>query len=40
LDGAKGQALLQDGFRGYLNKPFNVRSLIDLVEEPESDGDR
>jgi len=30
-DGA-GQALLQDGFDGFLSKPFEVRALIDLIE--------
>ena len=28
-----GQALLQEGFDGYLSKPFEVRSLIELIEE-------
>ncbi len=30
---AQGQALLQQGFDGYLSKPFDVRSLIRLIEE-------
>jgi CheY-like chemotaxis protein len=29
----QGQALLQQGFDGYLSKPFDVRSLIRLIEE-------
>ena len=33
LTEAQGQALLQGGFRGYLSKPFDLRSLIDLIEE-------
>jgi excisionase family DNA binding protein len=31
-DGA-GQALLQEGFDGYLSKPFDVRSLTALIED-------
>jgi DNA-binding response OmpR family regulator len=30
---ARGHALLQAGFDGYLNKPFDVHSLIRLIEE-------
>ena len=30
---AAGQALLQEGFDGYLGKPFDVRSLISLIEQ-------
>lgn len=33
LTDAQGQALLQAGFDGYLGKPFDVRSLIQLIEE-------
>jgi len=33
LSKARGQALLQDGFDAYLAKPFEVRSLIQLIEE-------
>ena len=33
LTDGQGQALLQEGFDGYLNKPFDVRSLIQLIEE-------
>ncbi len=33
LADAEGQALLQDGFDGYLSKPFSVTSLIRLIEE-------
>ncbi len=29
---AQGQALLQEGFNGYLSKPFDVRSLVHLIE--------
>ena len=29
---SKGQTLLQEGFDGYLSKPFDVRSLIELIE--------
>ena len=32
LTEAQGQALLQAGFHGYLAKPFDIRSLIDLVD--------
>ena len=37
LEGPSGQALLQDGFDGYLNKPFDVRSLIELIEKSGSE---
>ena len=30
---AQGQSLLQDGFQGFLAKPFDVRSLIRLIEQ-------
>ncbi len=33
LGEGRGQALLQDGFDGYLEKPFDVRSLIRVIEE-------
>ena len=33
LTDAEGQALLQDGFNGYLSKPFDVASLTRLIEE-------
>jgi len=33
LTDAQGQALLQAGFDGYLSKPFEVRSLIQLIVE-------
>lgn len=33
---SRGQALLQDGFDGYLSKPFEIRSLIQLIEETTS----
>ena len=29
---ARGQALIQDGFDGYLSKPFEIRALIRLLE--------
>ena len=29
----QGQTLLQSGFQGYLSKPFDVHSLIDLIED-------
>ena len=29
----RGQALLQQGFDGYISKPFETRSLIRLIEE-------
>jgi excisionase family DNA binding protein len=29
----QGQSLLQHGFHGYLGKPFDVRSLVQLIEE-------
>ena len=32
LPDSQGQALLQDGFDGYLSKPFEIRSLIQLIE--------
>jgi excisionase family DNA binding protein len=32
LSEARGQALLQAGFDGYIGKPFDVRSLIELIE--------
>jgi len=32
LGDAQGQALLQEGFEGFLNKPFDARTLIRLVE--------
>jgi excisionase family DNA binding protein len=32
LTDAAGQALLQDGFDGYLRKPFHMRSLIELID--------
>jgi excisionase family DNA binding protein len=30
---ARGQGLLQDGFQAFLAKPFDVRSLIQLIEQ-------
>ncbi len=33
MDDAQGQALLQEGFDGYLSKPFNVGSLVRLIED-------
>lgn len=33
LSDAEGQALSQAGFDGYLSKPFDVRSLIELIEK-------
>ena len=33
---AQGQALLQDGFDGYLSKPFEIRSLVHLIEDGTS----
>ncbi len=32
LDDSRGQALLQEGFGGYLSKPFDARALIRLLE--------
>lgn len=32
LSEARGQAVLQDGFQGYIAKPFDARSLIRLIE--------
>ena len=32
LTDGQGQALLQDGFDGYLSKPFSVSELIELIE--------
>lgn len=32
LSEAQGQALLQEGFEGYLSKPFDARSLIRIIE--------
>lgn len=32
LNEAKGQALLQEGFHGYLSKPFDAHSLVRLIE--------
>ncbi len=39
-----GEALIQDGFDAYLSKPFDLRTLIDLIENgtpqlPEADLD-
>lgn len=36
LRDGKGQALLQDGFDCYLPKPFDVRALIELIENVDS----
>ncbi len=33
LSGGQGQALLQEGFDGFLCKPFDVHSLIRVIEE-------
>lgn len=33
LGDAEGHALLQEGFDGYLSKPFSVGSLVRLIEE-------
>ena len=33
-----GQALLQEGFDAYLSKPFDVRSVIQLIEEKTATG--
>ena len=33
LTEAQGQALLQQGFDGYLSKPFDVHSLIRLIDQ-------
>ncbi|MGD2107812.1 MAG: response regulator [Phycisphaerae bacterium] len=33
LTQGEGQALLQGGFHAYLSKPFDVRSLIQLIEQ-------
>jgi len=35
---AQGQALLQDGFDFFLSKPFETRSLLQLIEEKLSGG--
>lgn len=32
MDDSRGQGLLQDGFQAFLAKPFDVRSLIRLIE--------
>lgn len=32
LSDAEGQTLLQEGFNGYLSKPFEVRALLSLIE--------
>ncbi len=32
LDEGQGQGLLQQGFAGYLAKPFEIRQLVELVE--------
>ena len=32
LSEARGQALLQDGFDGFISKPFHVRDLIEAIE--------
>lgn len=33
LSDAEGQALLQDGFDAYIEKPFETRALIQLIED-------
>ena len=33
LTEAEGQALMQQGFDGYLSKPFHVSSLVQLIEK-------
>jgi excisionase family DNA binding protein len=33
MDEARGQGLLQDGFQAFLAKPFDVRSLMRLIEQ-------
>jgi CheY-like chemotaxis protein len=33
LPDADGQALLQDGFDAYLNKPYEIRRLLDLIQQ-------
>ncbi len=33
LTDGQGQALLQDGFDGYLGKPFEIGALVRLIEE-------
>jgi excisionase family DNA binding protein len=35
LSDGQGQALLQEGFDAYIGKPFDVRSLIQLINPPE-----
>jgi excisionase family DNA binding protein len=37
LTEGKGQALVQDGFDAYLSKPFDVRTLVQLIESRNSD---
>ena len=32
LSDSQGQALLQDGFQGYLSKPFESRTLTELID--------
>jgi len=32
LGAGHGEALLQQGFKGYLSKPFNVRRLIEIID--------
>ena len=36
LTDGQGQALLQEGFDGYLSKPFEIRSLVRLIEQTTS----
>ncbi|MGB2987753.1 MAG: response regulator [Phycisphaerae bacterium] len=38
LSEGNGQGLLQEGFDGYLSKPFDVRSLIRLIEKTTPTG--
>jgi len=36
LSVARGEALLQQGFDGWLRKPFQIHELLGMVEQPES----
>ena len=36
LDEGQGQALLQEGFDGFLSKPFEIREVVTAIEEAVS----
>jgi excisionase family DNA binding protein len=40
LTDGQGQALIQEGFSGYLAKPYELRSLIELIERAHDSTER